>query len=76
MRICAAMAGLHFYSPDLQGNDSQLLTSEGNVKIVVQYDVDYHFGALVLPFDQPKLHVTQEVMTKAWLGGEGEGYRE
>ena len=74
--VADGLLGLHFYSPDLQGNDSQLLTSQGNVKIVVQYDVDYHFGALVLPFDQPKLHVTQEVMTKAWLGGEGEGYRE
>lgn len=74
--VADGLAGLDFYSPDLQGNDSQLLTSQGNVKIVVQYDVDYHFGALVLPFDQPKLHVTQEVMTKAWLGGEGEGYRE
>lgn len=32
--VADGLAGLHFYSPDLQGNDSQLLTSEGNVKIV------------------------------------------
>ena len=56
-------------------NDSLLLDADGNVKIVVQYDVDYSFGALILPFEEPKLHVTQEVVTKAWLGGEGEGYK-
>ena len=41
---------------------------------MVQYVVEYSFGALILPFDEPKLHITQEVMTKAWLGGEGKGY--
>ena len=52
--------------------NSTLLTSSGDVKLVVEYDVDYSFGALMLPFS--KLHITQEVMTKAWLGGTGEGY--
>lgn len=75
------LAGLDFYNFDALdlhstgANDSMLLDASGNVKIVVQYDVDYSFGALILPFDEPKLHVTQEVVTKAWLGGEGEGYK-
>lgn len=73
--------GLDFYNFDAfnlgstGANDSLLLDADGNVKIVVQYDVDYSFGALILPFEEPKLHVTQEVVTKAWLGGEGEGYK-
>ena len=57
-------------------NDSKLLTGSGDVKLVVSYDIDYSFGALMLPFDEPYLHVTQEVITKAWLGGKGEGYKE
>lgn len=75
------LEGLDFYSFDTfdlgssGANDSLLLDGDGNVKIVVQYDVDYSFGALILPFEEPKLHVTQEVVTKAWLGGEGEGYK-
>ena len=73
--------GLDFYNFDtfnlgsIGANDSLLLDADGNVKIVVQYDVEYSFGALILPFEEPKLHVTQEVVTKAWLGGEGEGYK-
>lgn len=76
----AGLDGLDFYNFDVfdgsssGANDSLLLDSEGNVKIVVQYDVSYSFGALILPFQEPKLHVTQEVVTKAWLGGDGEGY--
>lgn len=72
--------GLEFYSFDVfslgstGGNDSRLLDAGGNVKIVVEYDVKYQFGKLPLPFE-PKLHITQEVMTKAWLGGEGDGYK-
>lgn len=54
------------------GNDSRFLTGDENVKVVVQYDVDYTFGALPLPFT--KLHITQEVMTRAWLNGVGKGY--
>lgn len=75
------LAGLDFYNFDTfnlgstGANDSLLLDADGNVKIVVQYDVEYSFGALILPFEEPKLHVTQEVVTKAWLGGEGEGYK-
>lgn len=55
------------------GNDSRFLTGEGNVKIVVEYNIDYTFGALPLPFT--KLHICQEVMTKAWLNGVGPGYK-
>ena len=55
---------------DTGANNSHLMTSDGDVKIVVQYDVNYAF--LDLPFTT--LHVTQEVMTKSWLGGNGKGY--
>jgi len=54
-------------------DDSMLLTSAGDIRIVVSYQIDYAFGALPLPFKD--LEVTQEVVTKAWLGGSGEGYR-
>lgn len=56
-----------------RADDSMLLTEDGDVKIVVQYEIDYTFGALPLPFKN--LKVTQEVMTKAWLSGKGEGYK-
>jgi len=55
-------------------NDSVLLTSDGNVKICVSYDISLRFFDAVIPFSEPKLHVTQEAVTKAWLGGRGEGY--
>lgn len=80
--------GLDFYTLDSVGidteegrltgietNDSFLLDSSGNLKLVVQYDVEYLFGALPLPFDDGVLHITQEVMTKAWLKGTGDGYK-
>ena len=79
--------GISFYSFDVPGydgesrrlvgitdNDSRFLTSSGDIKLVARYQIDYTFGALPLPFF--KLEVTQEVMTKAWLGGDGEGYSE
>ena len=53
-------------------DSTRLLTSEGDIRIVVSYKIDYSFGALPLPFKD--LKVTQEVVTKAWLGGQGEGY--
>ena len=53
-------------------DDSRFLTGEENVKIVVEYNIDYTFGALPLPFT--KLHICQEVMTRAWLNGVGPGY--
>lgn len=75
------IANLEFHSFDvfdtgsIGSNDSKLLTGNGDVKLVVSYDIDYSFGALMLPFDEPCLHVTQEVLTKAWLGGKGDGYK-
>lgn len=56
-----------------KSDDSRFLTGEENVKIVLEYNIDYTFGALPLPF--AKLHITQEVMTRAWLNGVGEGYK-
>ena len=70
-------SGLDFYSIDLlnlQGVDadnSAFIDCNGDIKIVVQYDIDYFFGILPTPM---KLHVVQEAVTKAWLGGEGQGY--
>ena len=55
-------------------NDSTIMTSKGEVKIIVRYDVDYFFG-LLQPAGGPKLHIVQEVVTKAWLGGKGDGYK-
>jgi len=55
-------------------HDSRFLTKRGTVKIVVSYNIDYTFGAL--PLDFAKLHVTQAVETRAWLGGLGEGYNK
>ena len=54
-------------------SSSVLLDRDGNIKLTAQYDVDYTFGALPLPFG-PTLSVTQTVITKAWLNGSGEGY--
>ncbi len=61
-------------------DDSVLLTSSGDIRIVVSYKIDYTFGVLPLPFrgnngSKTCLNVTQEVVTKAWLGGNGEGYK-
>lgn len=70
--VIGGLEGLDF--PKFGAHNSELLDADGNVKIVVQYDVEYSFGALILPFQEPRLHITQEVMTKAWLGGEGKGY--
>lgn len=66
--------GLNFYDFDGVGNDSILLDAEGNVKLAVRYQVKYTFGALPLPFG-PSLDISQVVKTKAWLGGNGEGYQ-
>lgn len=84
--VIDGMNGLEFYDFDpvsfdrdsgrftsTQSDDSVFLTSDGYVKVTVQYDINYTFGALPLPFS--KFHVVQEVKTKAWLGGLGEGYK-
>lgn len=53
--------------------DSVLLDENGQVRLTVQYEVDYSFLGLPLPFE-PKLKITQSAMTGMWLGGSGEGY--
>lgn len=59
--------------------NSTLLDSNGYVWINVRYYVDYTFGALPLPFKgEPitKLEINQTVVTKAWLSGNGDGYKK
>jgi len=53
--------------------DSVVIDKNGDVKLSVKYEVGYTFGLLPLPFD-PALSITQTAVTKAWLGGSGEGY--
>ncbi len=86
--VNGGLDGLRFYSFDPVGydagthrltsggrNDSMLLDKDKNLKLVVEYDIDYSFGALPLPESfRGKLHVTQMVVTKSWLGGHGERY--
>ena len=79
--VIDGLDGVEFYTSDtldlgsMGANDSELLTANGDVKIVAQYDIQYGFRVLLNPGVEPKLHITQEVVTKAWLGGEGEGYQ-
>ena len=54
--------------------NSVLIDSNGNVKLVVEYEILYTFGGLRLPFS-PTLRITQTAVTKAWLNGSGAGYR-
>ena len=83
--VFVGLDGLEFYTFNILGwdsenhrvltaprDDSMLLTSGGDVRIVVSYKIDYTFGTLPLPFSE--LTVTQEAVTKAWLGGLGERY--
>jgi hypothetical protein len=76
--VVGGLSGLDFNDFDLldlkttSSNDSRFLTGDGDVKLVVKYKIDYTFGALPLPFTE--LEITQEVITKAWLSGYGEGY--
>ena len=49
---------------------------DGDISLIVSYDVDYFFGALPLPFIDPYLSITQQVKTKTWAGGHGEGYKQ
>lgn len=83
--VVGGLKGLDFTTYDFVGWDSEshrltssldstrLLTSGGDIRIVVTYKIEYAFGALPLPFKD--LEVTQEVVTKAWLGGSGDGYQ-
>jgi len=77
-QVEGGLEGLQFNAYDTfdfnaeKSSRSRFLTGAGDVKIVVEYNIDYTFGALPLPF--AKLHICQEVMTKAWLNGVGPGY--
>jgi len=53
--------------------DCIIIDRNGNIKLTVDYEVEYTFGALRLPFG-PTLKITQSVVTKALLGGSGAGY--
>jgi len=65
---------LEFYQfSNLGLGNSVLIDSNGNVKLTVEYEVEYSFGALPLPF-RPTLRITQTAITKAWLNGSGKGY--
>jgi len=71
----AGLKALEFYRFGPSGlDDSVLIDSEGNIKLVVEYEIEYIFGALRLPF-RPTLRITQTAVTKAWLNGSGEGYK-
>jgi len=58
---------------DFDLNQCVIIDRNGNIKISADYEIEYTFGALRLPFG-PGLRVNQTVITKAWLGGSGEGY--
>lgn len=73
VHVINGLEGLEFYSLGKGANNSVLIDKDGNIKLVVRYEIEYKFGALPLPF-KPKLGVTQTVKTKAWLNGSGKGY--
>ena len=52
---------------------AMIVDQDENVRLTVEYEVDYSFGVLRLPFG-PRLRIAQTVVTKAWLNGSGEGY--
>ena len=54
--------------------EASVIDKDGNVKLTVECEIEYTFGALKIPFG-PTLKVSQTVVTKAWLGGSGERYR-
>ena len=68
------LEALEFYQfSNLGIGNSVLIDANGNVKLVVEYEIEYTFGGLRLPF-RPTLRITQTAATKAWLNGSGKGY--
>ena len=68
------LEALEFYRfSNLGLGNSVLIDADGNIKLVVEYEIEYTFGGLPLPF-RPTLRVTQTAVTKAWLNGSGRGY--
>jgi len=69
------LAALKFHITEDWGmRNSEMINSDGNVKLIAQYEVEYTFGGLKLPTG-PTLKITQTVVTKAWLNGSGGGYQ-
>ena len=54
--------------------NSVLIDAAGNVRLTVEYEILCLFAGHPLPF-RPTLHITQTVVTKAWLNGSGKGYK-
>ena len=63
-----------FFHADRKLDSSSLIDRNGNVKLVVEYEIEYTFWGLKLPF-RPTLRIAQTVVTKAWLNGSGRGYK-
>jgi len=53
--------------------NSVMIDRNGDIRLVVYYEVEYTFLGLRLPFS-PTLQITQTAVTKAWLNGSGKGY--
>lgn len=71
----AGVDALEFYQFRNMGlGNSVLIDRNGNVKLVVEYEIEYRFAGLPLPFG-PTLKISQTVITKAWLNGSGKGYQ-
>ena len=72
--ISGGLDSLEFFQfRNLGFGDSVLIDRNGDIKLTVEYEVEYTFGALRLPFT-PTLRITQTAVTKAWLNGSGKGY--
>jgi hypothetical protein len=68
------LSALEFFKFSNEGiGNSVLIDKNGNVKLTVEYEIEYTFGGLPLPF-KPTIKLTQTVITKAWLNGSGKGY--
>ena len=52
---------------------SQFLDKNGDITVSISYEIDYRFGGLKLPFTT--LKIRQVIKTKAWLNGDGDGYK-
>ena len=55
---------------DLPQTPNVIPESPGIIKLTVEYEIDYSFMGLPLPFE-PKLRVAQSVMTKMWYQKKG-----
>ena len=70
------LRALQFYRMINFGREnSELIDTDGNIRLAVEYEIMYTFAGIRLPFS-PTLRVKQTVVTKAWLNGSGEGYRK